>query len=64
MFPSGVEEDVMLAVAAAVVDALRGRGRSAEGLEGAGESEGLSKTVSESTSASGVVGLEDMAKER
>ena len=43
MFPNGVEDDVMLAVAPEVV--------------------GLSKTVSESTSASGVDGLEAMARE-
>jgi hypothetical protein len=73
MFPNGVEDDVMLAVAPEVVDAVRGGGRSADsrsgeeafsvGLEGAGEGEGLSKTVSESTSASGVDGLEAMARE-
>lgn len=74
MFPSGVEEDVMVGVAADVVDAVRGGGRSAAGssggvasavgLEGAGEGEGLSKTVSASTSVSGVEGLEAMAKDR
>ena len=73
MLPSGVEEDVMFAVAPDV-DTVRGRGRSADrwsgegasavGLEGAGgeegasEGEGLSKTVSESTSTSGVDGFE------
>lgn len=71
--PSGVEEDVMFAVAPDV-DTVRGRGRSADrwsgegasavglegagGEEGAGEGEGLSKTVSESTSMSGVDGFE------
>jgi len=72
ILPSGVDEDVMLVVAP-VVDAVRGGGRSADretsakasGLEGAGgesgagEGEGLSKTVSESTSSTpGVDGLE------
>jgi hypothetical protein len=74
MLPSGVDDEVMLAVAPDVVDADRGGGRSAArrsgeeafsvGLEAAGEGEGLSKTVSESTSASGVDGLEAMARER
>lgn len=72
MLPRGVEEDVMLVVAVAV-EAFRGAGRSAEGssgneasavgLAGTGEGEGLSKAVSESTSTSGVEGLESaMAK--
>jgi hypothetical protein len=65
MLPRGVDEDVMLAVAPDE-EAFRGAGRSAdgsssegasaEGLEGTGEGEGLSKTVSESTSPSGVGG--------
>ena len=68
MLPRGVDEDVMLAVAPVVEEAFRGAGRSADrswdegasaiGLEGTGEGEGLSKTVSESTSASGVETLE------
>jgi hypothetical protein len=74
MFPSGVDEDVMLAVAPDVVEADRGGGRSADwgsgeeasavGLEGADEGEGLSNTLSDSTSASGVEGFEAMAKAR
>jgi hypothetical protein len=77
MFPSGVEEGVMFAVAAEV-ETDRGMGRSAnrllgeeglaDGLEGAagdegvGEGEGLSKAPSESVSASGVDALEAMAR--
>lgn len=67
MLPRGVDDEVMLDVAAAE-DAFRGAGRSAAassgnepsavGLAGTGEGEGLSKTVSESTSTSGVEGLE------
>jgi hypothetical protein len=77
MFPSGVDEGVIFAVAP-VVDTLRGGGgrstdrkpadealadglEGASGEDGAGEGEGLSKALSESISASGVDALEAMA---
>jgi len=76
MFPSGVEEGVMFAVAPGLDIEARATGRSADrwfgeealgvGLDGAGgedgeDGEGLPKGASESTSTSGVVAGEAIA---